>query len=89
MGLCNFFQSHVRNVAQTGAPLHELTSKETKWRGGDLPEDCLKSYNKLKAALCLEPIVANPRKHRPDSLIVDASTGGDKSIGGIHSLPNR
>ena len=25
MGLCNFFRSHVRNFAQTGAPLHKLT----------------------------------------------------------------
>ena len=86
MGLCNFFRSHVRNFAQTGAPLHKLTSKETKWRGGDLPEDCLKAYNELKAALCSEPIVAYPRKHRPYSLIVDASTGGEKSIGGMGAI---
>ena len=86
MGLCNFFRSHVRNFAQTGAPLHKLTSKETKWRGGELPEECLKAYNELKAALCSEPIVAYPRKHRPYSLIVDASTGGEKSIGGMGAI---
>ena len=86
MGLCNFFRSHVRNFAQTGAPLHKLTSKETKWRGGELPEDCKRAYNELKAALCSEPIVAYPRKHRPYSLIVDASTGSDKTIGGMGAI---
>jgi transposase InsO family protein len=86
MGLCNFFRSHVRNFAQTGAPLHKLTSKETKWRGGELPEECMKAYNELKAALCSEPIVAYPRKNRPYSLIVDASTGGDKTIGGMGAI---
>ena len=39
MGLCNLFRSHVRTFAQTGAPLHKLTSKETKWRGSEVPED--------------------------------------------------
>ena len=83
MGLCNFFRSHLRNFAQTGAPLHKLISKETKWKGGELLDDCMKAYNELKSALCSESIVAYLRTHSPYSLIVDASTGGEKSIGGM------
>jgi hypothetical protein len=52
MGLCNFFRSHVRNFAQIGSPLHKLTLIETKWKGGELPEDCLKAFNQLKMAQC-------------------------------------
>ena len=35
MGLCNFFRSHIKNFAMIGAPLHKLTSKETKWKNGE------------------------------------------------------
>ena len=52
MGLCNFFRSHVKNFAQIGSPLHKLTSKETHWKGGQLPPDCLAAYSSLKQALC-------------------------------------
>ena len=51
MGLCNFFRAHVRNFAMTAAPLHKLTSKETKWKNGQpLPEECLKAFNSHKEA---------------------------------------
>ncbi len=86
MGLCNFFRSHVRNFAQIGSPLHKLTSIETKWKGGELPEECLLALNQLKMALSSEPIVANPRKNLPYSLIVDAATGNDKNEGGLGAV---
>jgi hypothetical protein len=38
IGLCNFFKSHIINFAQIGAPLHKLTSKETKQKNGELPQ---------------------------------------------------
>ena len=83
MGQCNFFRSHVRNFAQTGTPLDKLTSKETKGRRVEVPEDYFKQ---LKAVLCSEPIVAHPREHRPYSLIEDASIGSDKSICGMGAI---
>ena len=86
MGLCNFFRSHVRNFAQIGSPLHRLTSIETKWKGGELPEECLKAFNQLKMALCSEPVVAYPRKNLPYSLIVDAATGNEKNEGGLGAI---
>jgi hypothetical protein len=86
MGMCNFFRSHIRNFAQIGAPLHKLTSKETKWKNGELTPDCLTAFNTLKQALCSEPIVDYPRKNRPYSLIVDACTGNDKAIGGMGAI---
>ena len=45
------------DFAQIGSPLHKLTSKETHWKGGQLPPDCLAAYSSLKQALCSEPVV--------------------------------
>jgi hypothetical protein len=41
------------------------------------------AFNTLKHALCSKPLVNNPRKNGPYSLIVDACTGNDKAIGGM------
>ena len=86
MGLCNFFRSHVKNFAQIGSPLHKLTSEEMHWKGGQLPPNCLAAYSSLKQALCSEPAVDYPRKNRPYSLMVDASTGNDKTPGGLVAI---
>ena len=86
MGLCNFFRSHVRNFATIGAPLNKLTSKEANWKDGILPPDCIKAYNSLKTALITEPVVDYPRKNRPYSLIVDASTGTTEVAGGLGAI---
>ena len=86
MGLCNFFRSHFKNFASIGAPLHKLTSIEVRWKGGDLPPDCLKAFQILKKTLCSEPVVAYPKKDRPYSLIVDAATGNDKNKGGLGAI---
>ena len=86
MGLCNFFRSHVRNFATLGAPLNKLTSKEANWKDGILPPNCVQAYESLKAALCSEPIVDYPRKNRPYSLIVDASTGTPEIAGGLGAI---
>ena len=37
-------------------------------------------------ALCLEPVVAYPRKNIPYSLIVDAATGNEKHEGGLGAI---
>jgi hypothetical protein len=90
MGLCNFFRSHIPNIATINAPLNKLTYKEANWKGRDLPENCLESVNSQNTALILKPIVDYPRKHRPYSLILDTSTGTSEMNGGLgHALPNR
>ena len=86
MGLCNFFRSHVRNFSLMGAPLNKLTSKEADWKNGILPKDAQEAFDSLRAALCSEPIVDYPRKNRPYSLIVDASTGTAEIAGGLGAI---
>ena len=86
MGLCNFFRAHVRNFSLIGAPLNKLTSKAADWKDGKLPEECVQACNSLKQALLSEPIVDYPRKNRPYSLIVDASTGTADIAGGLGAI---
>jgi hypothetical protein len=57
-----------------------------KTGSGELPQNCLEAFNSLKQSLISEPIVDYPRKHRPYSLIVDASTGTGKINGGLGAM---
>ena len=86
MGLCNFFRSHVRNFAIISTPLNKLTAKEADWRGGELPPNAKEAFISLRNSLVSEPIVDYPRKHRPYSLIVDASTGTGEINGGLGAM---
>ena len=47
LGLCNFFQSHIRNFAQLASPLTELTKKDCPWKTGPLPEKGLQAFRAL------------------------------------------
>ena len=49
-GTLQFPQIYVKSYAQTETTMQKLTSKETKWREGELPKDCLKAYYELEAA---------------------------------------
>ena len=86
LGLCNFFRTHVRSFSQVSAPLTKLTCKDSGWVRGPLPKDALASFKALRQALISEPVVAYPRKDRPYALIVDASTGGDDTPGGMGAI---
>ena len=66
--------------------MNKLTSKEANWKDGILPPDCITAYNSLKTALISEPVVDYPRKNRPYSLIVDASTGTTEIAGGLGAI---
>ncbi len=78
MDLCNFFQSHDRNVSTINAPLNRLTSKEAN----DETKNFMDVLFSPKKLLVSEPIVDSPRKQRPFSMIGDASTATSKINGG-------
>ena len=61
--------------------MNRLISTEADWKNGILPKDAQQAY-----ALCSEPIVDFPRKNRPYSLIVDASTGTAEIAVGLDSI---
>jgi hypothetical protein len=67
-------------------PFTALTKKECSWKGGQLPPDTLTAFLELQTYLCSEPIVDYPRNHCPYALIVDASLGDDKKLGGLGTI---
>ncbi len=72
--------------SQLTSPLTTLTKKECSWKGGQLPPDALQAFLELQTYLCLEPIVDYPRSNRPYALIVDASLGDYKKLGGLGAI---
>jgi len=86
LGLCNFFRTHVKDFARISAPLTQLTCKAVNWRNGILTPEAKRAFETLRNALISEPVVAYPRRNRPYSLIVDASTGGEGIEGGMGAI---
>ena len=86
LGLANFFRTHVRNFSLMSSALTKLTRKDSKWKGGILPEDAQKSFNELKLALISEPCLAFPRSDRKFTLIVDSAIGSATAAGGIGAI---
>ncbi len=86
LGLCNFFRGHVRNFAQLTSPSTALTKKECAWKGGQLPPESFKAFQKIQTFLCSEPVVDYPRRNRPYAQIVNARLGDDKKPGGLGTI---
>jgi hypothetical protein len=84
-----FFCSRDRNFTTISAPLNRLTSKEAIWKcggWGGAPLNYLEAFNLQTQSLISKPIIDYPRKHRPFSLIVDASTGTGDINGGLGAM---
>ena len=82
-GLCNYFRASIKDFAKLAAPLNQLLTKEKNWRGGDLPEEALEAYLKLKEALMSPPVLAYPNPKLDYHLVVDASLGLQGAPGGL------
>jgi hypothetical protein len=49
VGLCNFFQTHIKDFAVIAAPLFKLTQKDSGYKGGPLPETALDHFIRIPA----------------------------------------
>jgi RNase H-like domain found in reverse transcriptase len=75
VGLCNFFQTHIKDFALIVAPLFRLTRKDSGYKSGPLPEQALQAFYALQKQLTSEPVMAFPKADRQCVLIRDAATG--------------
>jgi len=60
MGLCNFFQTHIKDFVLLAAPLFKLTRKDSCYKGRPLPEQAPHTFKLLWKRLISEPIMAFP-----------------------------
>ena len=84
IGLVNYFRRHVNRFQAYASKLTDLTKKDSKWKGGELPADALEAFNKLKEMLISRPILRFPDYSREFVLSVDASTGVSGEDGTNH-----
>jgi hypothetical protein len=47
VGLCNFFQTHIKDFAIITAPLFRLTQKDSRYKGGPLPQPAMDAFINL------------------------------------------
>ena len=92
LGVINFQRSFIEHFAKLSEPLVRLTTKDSTWRRGQLPDDALQAYNSLIKALVSAPCMAFPDPTKPYIISADASGGSDRhgdipGIGAILSQP--
>ena len=75
LGLLAYYQKFVNNFSSIAAPLYEMTSKshpnKVRWS-----EEAERAFQRLKEALCSEPVLRAPDFQRPFILHTDASGTG-------------
>ena len=75
LGLIAYYQKFIHNFSSIAAPLYEMTSKnlpnQLKWS-----EEAEQAFQRLKEALCTEPVLRAPDFNRPFLLHTDASGTG-------------
>jgi hypothetical protein len=53
VGLCKFFQTHIKDFTLIAAPLFKLTQKDSGYKAGPLPEQSLQAFYALQKQLTL------------------------------------
>jgi hypothetical protein len=86
VGLCNFFQTHIKDFATIAAALFKVTRKDSGYKTGPLPPDALHAFKILQQQLVSDPVMAFPRADRQYALITDAATGTADSAGGLGAI---
>jgi hypothetical protein len=85
VGLCNFFQTHIKEFALIAAPLFRLTCKDSVYKSGPLLEAATQAFYALQKQLTFEPVMAFPKADRQNPLITDAAMGTADMPGGLRA----
>ena len=86
LGICNYFRGIIRNYHMKAEPLMKILRPNSGWKGGDLPEAALKSFEELRTLLSSEPVLTLPRKDRQYILYTDGAQGDAASDGGMGAM---
>jgi len=86
MGLCNLFQTHIKDFALIAVQLFRLTQKDSGYKSGPLPDQALQAFYALQKLLTLEPVMAFPKADWQYELITDAAMGTANTPGGLGAI---
>ncbi len=70
VGFFNFYRPFIKGFAHIAQPLHQLTCKNQEWRWGKSEQD---AFDKLKALVTVDPVLAHAKLEDQFELEVDAS----------------
>ncbi len=70
VGFFNFYRPFIKNFAHITRPLHQLTRKNQEWQWGKKEQD---AFDKLKALVTADPVLAHTKLDDQFELEVDAS----------------
>lgn len=79
LGLSGYYRKFIKSYSSIATPLTKLLKKNTPF---NWDENCQEAFEKLKSALCSEPVLVYPDFTKPFNLTTDAST---KALGAILS----
>ena len=73
LGLANYFRQYINGFSKIAEPLFKLTQKDSHWPAMDktFPDDAVKAFNDLKAAIVSKPVLAYPNRGGKFTLMVD------------------
>ena len=77
LGLVNYYRRFIKSYSTTAAPLTDLLKKTKAW---EWSKECQGAFDRLKAAVIEEPVLALPNHLLPYEVHTDAS---DFAIGGV------
>ena len=88
IGMTQYFRRHVKDFSRLVKPLTALTGGKRLWPGGELPQEALQAFERLKAVLCERPILCYPNFNKKFFLFVDGSLGrvDDEDSGGLGAV---
>jgi RNase H-like domain found in reverse transcriptase len=86
VGLCNFFQTHIKDLVIIAAPLFKVTRKDSGYKNGPLPPDALHAIKVVQKPLTSDLVMAFPRSDRKYALITDTATGTADFSGGLGAI---
>ena len=81
LGFFNYMSRYIFHYAAKSAPLRRLAQKEANYSGGDIPEDALRAFNRIKTELSSRPLVGYISSGSPLHLYVDAALGDTRNSG--------
>jgi hypothetical protein len=86
LGLANYFRRYIRDFAVLAQPLFALTRNSSTWSSGELPENALKSFHKIRNRIISRPVLAFVNPKGKFHLYVDAALGDEQNEGGLGAM---
>ena len=81
LGFFNYMAQYIFKYAEKVGPLQALTRKDVGWRGGDIPDDARRAFQRIKDEIIRRPTVSYLLPDKDLHLFVDCALGSSRDTG--------